>query len=112
MKGLPTIQPELAPSCALDAEGLRAQAKRYRRAGEGAELLERTRRRIALRVREGADLGEVSEAVAIERECCPFYAISWDPGTRELAFAVERAEHEPALAAIAFALGVDRAGDV
>jgi hypothetical protein len=106
MESLPTIQPELAPSCELDADGLRVQVERYRRAGEGAELLERSPRLLAVRLRGGVDAAEVSEAVAIERECCPFYEIEWDPGSRRLSFGVTRAEHEPALGAIATALGL------
>ena len=107
MEPLPTIQPDLAASCALDADGLRAQARRYRRAGEGAELLERSPRRLVARLRDDVDVSDVTEAVAIERECCPFYEIDWDPGTGRLSFAVARAEHETALGAIAFALGID-----
>ena len=106
MDQLPTIQPEFAPSCELDADGLRAQAERYRRAGEGAELLERSPRRLLAQLREGVDVSDVTEALAIERDCCPFYEIDWDAGSRRLSFAVTRAEHEPALAAIAEALGV------
>ncbi|MGH2923383.1 MAG: hypothetical protein ACRDKH_05065 [Solirubrobacterales bacterium] len=106
MDPLPTIQPDFAASCELDADGLRAQAERYRRAGEGAELLERSPRRLAVRLRDGVDVSDVTEAVAIERDCCPFYEIDWDPDPRELSFAVTRAEHEPALGAIADALGL------
>ena len=105
MEALPTINSAIAPSCALDADGMRRQAERYRRAGAGATLLARTPRRLALRVRPEAQ-AEVTEAVAIERECCPFYEIDWDPSTGELSFAVGRAEDEPALEAIAAAFGL------
>ena len=107
MEPLPTIQPDFAASCELDAEGLRAQAERYGRAGEGADLLERSPRRLLVQLRAGVDAAEVSEAVAIERECCPFYEIDWNPDSRRLSFAVARAEHEPALGAIVTALGLD-----
>ena len=107
MDQLPTIQPDFAPSCELDADGLRAQAERYRRAGEGAELLERSPRRLIARLRADADVSDVTEAIGIERECCPFYEIDWDPSSRRLSFAVTRPEHEPALAAIATALGLE-----
>jgi hypothetical protein len=107
MKPLPTIQPDLAASCALDADGLRAQAERYRRAGDGAELLERSPRRLVARLHAEVDVPDVTEAVAIERECCPFYEIDWDPEARRLSFAVASREHEPALEAIATALGLD-----
>ena len=106
MDQLPTIQPEFAPSCDLDADGLRAQAERYRRTGEGAELLERSPRRLIARLREDVDVTDVTEAIAIERDCCPFYEIDWDPGSRRLSFSVSRPEHAPALGAIATALGL------
>ncbi len=107
MDPLPTIQPDFAASCELDADGLRAQAERYRRAGEGAALLERSPRRLIAQLRDEVDVADVTEAVAIERDCCPFYEIDWDPSSRRLSFAVTRAEHEPALGAIATALGLD-----
>jgi len=107
MDQLPTIQPDFAPSCELDADGLRAQAERYRRAGEGAELLQRSPRRLLARLREDVDVSDVTEAIAIERDCCPFYEIDWDPGSRRLSFGVARPEHEPALGAIAAALALE-----
>jgi hypothetical protein len=107
MDQLPTIQPDFAPSCELDADGLRAQAERYHRAGRGAELLEHSARRLIARLREDVEVSDVTEAIAIERGCCPFYDIDWDPASRRLSFAVSRPEQEPALAAIAVALGLE-----
>jgi hypothetical protein len=52
----------------------------------------------------------VEQAVAIERECCPFFALDWEAARRRLTVSVSHAEHEPALAAIAFALGLDVEG--
>jgi hypothetical protein len=46
----------------------------------------------------------VDELVAIERECCPFFTLDWEPDRRRLTVSVSQAEHEPALDAIAFAL--------
>ena len=110
MDQLPTIQPEFTPSCELDADGLRAQAERYRRAGEGAAVRERAPRRLSVQLRDDVDVADVTEAVAIERDCCPFYEIDWDANSRRLSFGVSRAEHEPALGAIATALGLDAQG--
>jgi hypothetical protein len=50
----------------------------------------------------GAEL--VAETVAIERECCPFFTLTWEPNRRRLTISISQAEHEPALDAIAFAL--------
>jgi hypothetical protein len=97
----------MAPSCALDEGGLREQARRYRRAGAGARVIERTRRALVVELDGGVDGRLVDEAVAVERECCPFFTLDWQPDRRRLAVSVAQAAHEPALDAIAFALGLD-----
>jgi hypothetical protein len=99
----------MAPSCALDEAGLRLQLERYRRAGQGARLIEQTRRRLVVDLDEHADGKLVEQAVAVERECCPFFALDWEPARRRLTVSVSHAEHEPALGGIAFALGLDTA---
>jgi hypothetical protein len=54
----------------------------------------------------------VKELVAVERRCCPFFDLSWEPEERLLSISVSRADDEPALDAIAYALGLsDAAGD-
>jgi hypothetical protein len=99
----------MAPSCALDEGGLRLQLERYRRAGQGARLIERSRRRLVVDFDEHADGKLIEEAVAVERECCPFLALDWEPARRRLTVSVADVEHEPALGAIALALGLDAA---
>jgi hypothetical protein len=94
----------MAPSCALDDAGLRLQLERYRQAGAGARLIDCTRRRLVVDLDEHIDTQLVGETIAIERECCPFFALDWEPERRRLTVAVSQAEHEPALDAIAFAL--------
>jgi hypothetical protein len=46
----------------------------------------------------------VDELVAVERECCPFFMIRWEPEPRRFSIAVRRPEEEPALEAVAYAL--------
>jgi hypothetical protein len=97
----------MAPSCALDEDGLRLQLERYRRAGQGARLIERSQRRFVVELDERVDGQLIAEAVAVERECCPFFALDWQTARRRLIVSVSRVEHEPALDAMAFALGLD-----
>jgi hypothetical protein len=94
----------MAPSCSLTKAGLEAQRGRYARLAP--HVISRTRRPGAIEVHfgEGVDRGVLEEAVATERECCPFFEIAFDEGVRRLSVAVGRREHEPALAAIAEAL--------
>jgi hypothetical protein len=100
----------MAPSCALDESGLRSQLERYRQAGRNARLIERTPRRLVADLGENVDSDLVAETIAVERECCPFFALAWEPDRRRLTVSVSRAAHEPALDAIAFALNL-RASD-
>jgi hypothetical protein len=90
--------------CNLDEEALLFQRDRYRRIGAGARLLERSPRRLALRI--DADVGDrlIDGAMSVERSCCSFFSLDWRPETRILEISVSSAEHEPALAAILTAL--------
>jgi hypothetical protein len=96
----------MAPSCALDDAGLRLQLERYRQAGAGARLVDRTPRSLVVDLDEQVDTQLVDETIATERECCPFFTLDWEPERRRLTVAVSRVEHEPALDAIAFALNL------
>jgi hypothetical protein len=100
----------MAPSCALDEVALRSQLERYRQAGRNARLIERTPSRLVADLGDDVDTELVSAALAVERECCPFFALTWEPDRRRLTVAASDAAHEPALDAIAFAMGL-RASD-
>jgi SAM-dependent methyltransferase len=99
----PTALP-MASACTLDEGDMRWQLERYRTAGRGASLIERTPRRLTVGLSRQADPQLVEELLATERECCPFFDLAWDPAQRRMTFAVSDAEHEPALEAISFAL--------
>jgi hypothetical protein len=96
----------MAPSCSLDEDGLRRQRERYAEAGRGARVVERTPRRVVVALATGADPGNVQRLLAVERECCPFFDLGWDPARRRLSVAVPEAGLEPALDAIVDALGL------
>ena len=84
---------------------LAEQLAGYARAGRGAEVIERERRRRVLRV--GPDVPEslILRLIEVERGCCPFFEMVWDEGSRRLAIEVPDSDHEPALEAIVSALG-------
>jgi hypothetical protein len=98
--------PQVPSPCTGDAALIKSQVARYRAAGEGAEVLARTPRILALRLSADANLDSVAQAVAVERECCPFYEIQFDREARELTFAVSQSDQEPALEGIADAFGL------
>ena len=83
------------------------QYERYRLAGACASLTHRTARRLVVDLDDHADMELVDELLAIERACCPLFELGWEPDRRQLTVSVARAEHEPALDAIAFALGLE-----
>jgi hypothetical protein len=90
----------------LDAAGFGRQRERYRVAGEHARIIQQGTRHLVLRIGEQVPDGLVAELVAVERECCPFFTLAWKSDQRRLAVSISAAEHEPALEAIAAALGV------
>lgn len=96
----------MAPAaCALDEAELRAQLARYRAVGADAELLDRSRRRLVIRVDEPVSDLVVEELVAVEMRCCPFFDLEWEQRPRRLSVSVSRHEEERALDAIVYALG-------
>ncbi len=100
----------MAPqSCSLDEAGLDAQLARYRAVGAGAEMhvLAGDDRRVLVRVSDRVPDRLVDELVAVERGCCPFFELDWQPEGRRLTVAVTSARHVPALDAILRALGTD-----
>ena len=97
--------PIVPVSCSLEAPGLSAQRERYRVLGEGASMIERDRRRLVIRLSHEVSDTLIEELIAVERGCCPFFELDWNPDRRHLLVAVSSADHEPALDAIAYALG-------
>ncbi len=96
----------MAPAaCSLDQAELRAQLARYRAIGSAADLLQWSRHRLVIRVGDRVSDPVVEELVAVERRCCPFFDLGWEPERRHLSISVSRSEEEPALDAIAYALG-------
>ncbi|MBA2505035.1 MAG: hypothetical protein H0V29_03720 [Thermoleophilaceae bacterium] len=94
----------LPDACSLDAAGARSQGERYAGAARAVVSLERAPTRVEVRFDTSRDLGVVDDLVAIERECCPFFAIAWDREAGELSVAVEPGENGRALDAIEEAL--------
>ena len=90
--------------CRLDVPALRAQSDRYRRLGASATHIDR--RDALLVVAFGAELDEplLREAIAVERECCAFFAFDYRPADQRLAITVAQPDQAPALDALHYAL--------
>ena len=93
------------PSCALDEAGVREQRARYGRLALSVNRVEREAQAVLIEFREGFDQETLGQALAIERECCPFFRFELDEPKRRLRATVHEAEHIPALDALAHALG-------
>jgi hypothetical protein len=92
-------------SCRLDAQRLDAQLDRYRTLAADVTETRREPQRLTVAFGPGADVALMREAVAVERECCSFFAIDLDERERTLAIGVADPAMAPSLDAIAYSLG-------
>ena len=90
--------------CRLDLSGLRGQRDRYRALAQHVDRLWRTRGRLEVSFSPAVDEELLSEAIAVERECCPFFGIAYDAAAHRLSIAVADLREDPALDALRYAL--------
>jgi hypothetical protein len=90
--------------CNLDLDGARRQRDRYRTLARHVGALEREAGVLSVLFRAGFDEGLLREAIRVERRCCPFFALDFDPGQRLLRIRVDLPARRPALDALEFAL--------
>jgi cation efflux family protein len=95
----------LVPSCSLDGNGMVAQGARYREIGGSVLHAERSPRSLVVTLSPSVDRALVEETLRVERGCCEFFDLDFDPDSRLLTFAVPTEEMAPALEAISSALG-------
>lgn len=95
---------ETLPSCGLDAEGMREQGARYAELGRHVTTSEREPQSLVVRFDDRVDHQLLRETVEVERGCCSFFDIGLDG--RTLRMTVADPAHDPALDAIAGALGL------
>jgi hypothetical protein len=90
--------------CALDANVRAAQRDRYARIAAAGVAARRRPGELIVEFDPAAlDRSLLEQALAIERECCPFYELRLDGAT--LSVRVAEPHQEPALDAIAHMLG-------
>ena len=90
--------------CSLDGDGAAAQGRRYAALGAALAELERDDLRLTANFDETLDEALLEEAVAVERGCCSFFSIAFEPAERRLEVSVTDAGHAPALDAVHGAL--------
>ena len=92
------------PTCTLDEAGIRDQRDRYARLASTVAHVEREPDQLLIEFDENCDHRTLGEAIAVERECCPFLQFDFDELQRRLRVTVAEAEQRLALDAIAHAL--------
>jgi hypothetical protein len=90
----------------LDLDGLARQRDRYRALGQHVIDAERRPGHLSVRFDDATDLALLREAIDVERGCCPFFKLSPDAQRRTLQISVGVPEQDPALDALAHALGL------
>jgi hypothetical protein len=101
----------LVEACELSPEGARAQGDRYRELSRWTAAIERRPRRLEVQFSSELDRDLLEEALAVERDCCPFFAIEFSPETLALSIGVAEERFAPALDALEDALGRSKPGD-
>jgi hypothetical protein len=93
------------PTCALDEAGMSEQRARYARLATSVTRLQREPEAMLIEFDQEFDRQALDEALAVERECCPFFQFAFDEQRRRLRVAVAATEQLPALDAMADAFG-------
>ena len=98
------VRPLPIEDCALDRDGARSQGDRYRQLSR--DVMGASRSPTTLTVTFSPELDErlLEEAMAVERECCPFFTIDFEPAARALTIGVDERSKAPALDALESAL--------
>jgi hypothetical protein len=93
------------PTCALDEQGIRDQRTRYARLAPSVTQLEREPEAVNVEFAEEFDRATLEQALAVERQCCPFFQFRFDEAKRRLRITVRDAAQLPALDAMSHVLG-------
>jgi arsenite methyltransferase len=94
----------IASSCSLDAADRAAQLERYRALARHTAEVEHLPGRVIVRFFDDPPSELLERTLEVERGCCPFFDIEYEPVDRRLVIAVEDLDRAPDLDAIARAL--------
>ncbi len=97
-------------ACRLDLKELEVQRDRYRRLGAAADRVIRAPLTLTVEFTAAVDCELVEQTLAVERDCCPFFALSYDAAARRLTGSVAEPGQDRALDALVAALDADGAG--
>lgn len=92
-------------TCSLAADEVAAQLDRYRALGRHAAAVDSEPGRVVVRFAVDPPRALIERTLEVERGCCPFFEIDYEPATRRLAINVDHPDRQRSLDAIARALG-------
>jgi hypothetical protein len=101
-----------AVACSLVADELAAQLDRYRALGRHVAAVDHEPGRIRVRFSSDPPAALIERTLEVERGCCPFLVIDYEPATQRLSISVDQTDRRPSLDAIARALGESPAADL
>ncbi|MGN6872930.1 MAG: hypothetical protein ACTHMY_31475 [Solirubrobacteraceae bacterium] len=96
-------------ACSLDTDELAAQLERYHEIGRLAAGVEHESGRVVVWFVDDPPRALIARALEVERGCCSFFEIDYDPVTQRLAISADHPDHRPGVDAIASALTESRA---
>lgn len=97
--------------CGLDATALADQLARYRRLGAGASVIRGSALELTVDFASRPDPQLLHTTVAVERECCSFFALEYSETQQRLTVSVSDPARTGALDAIQAALTASAQGD-
>ena len=82
------------PACSLGAAERAVQLERYRALGRHAAEVDHEPGRVVVRFFDDPPTRQLELALEVERGCCPFFDIQYEPAGRRLVIAVEDPDHD------------------
>lgn len=92
------------PNCAIDQQSLEHQEERHRRLAPSVVQMRHEGKLLVVDFAPDFDRQALDELIAVERECCPFFAFSYDEHSRHLEVGLHGPEAAEVLGAIVHAL--------
>lgn len=94
----------MTAACSLAAGELAAQLDRYRALGRYAAAVDYEPGRVVVRFADDPPTALIERTLEVERGCCPFFEIDYEPAAQRLVVRVDQPDRRPSLDSIAHAL--------
>jgi hypothetical protein len=92
------------PECTLTEATVGPQISRYSRLAEHVTRIKRSTGEVRVEFDERVPEALLSRTLSVERECCSFLNLAYDPGFRSLTITVRNTAHDPRLDSLAMLL--------